>query len=310
MTTSTVARSGVAYTVAMCTHNHADRLVRTLSDLQHLRSPKAPWELLFIDNGSRDATAEMLALQTWPTEWHVRVVHEAQLGLSNARNRAVKEAEGDYLIFIDDDETVDPDWLCAFERLIQEHRPDAFGGRIRVLFEDERPSWLADELLGFLGELNHGDTAHVLVADDTPFFGGSFGCHRSVFERIGAFDAELGRKGAANNGGEEVDLYRRLIAAGMKVWWAPDAVVFHRIEAAKLRRGYFLDLHFRQGRIVGTRSRGSSRVPPPYLITQTARAYARAIRQRFKEGADCSLRQEMIAAYFTGFVLGWTGRRP
>jgi hypothetical protein len=40
----------VAYTVALCTHDHADRLVRTLADLRELRLPEAPWELLIVDN--------------------------------------------------------------------------------------------------------------------------------------------------------------------------------------------------------------------------------------------------------------------
>jgi glucosyl-dolichyl phosphate glucuronosyltransferase len=307
MTSGSLPEPRIAYTVAMCTHNHADRLVRTLADLPRVRAPREPWELLVIDNGSSDVTASLLAGHVWPPGWTVRVVYEAKLGLSNARNRAVAEARGEYLIFIDDDETADPDWLCAFERLIDAHRPDAFGGRIRVLFEDERPRWLTDELLGFLGELNHADAVQPLVADDTPFFGGNFGCHRSVFERIGPFDTGLGRKGGTNAGGEDVDVYRRLLAAGLKVWWTPAAVIYHRIQAAKLKRGYFLDLHYRQGHIVGSRSRRSSRLPPPYLIGQTVRAYGRAMGKRLRSGPDHSLRLEMNAAYFTGFVAGWTG---
>ena len=51
----------VAYTVAVCTHNHADRLVRTLADLRELHTLEAPWELLFIDNACSDATPAMLA---------------------------------------------------------------------------------------------------------------------------------------------------------------------------------------------------------------------------------------------------------
>ena len=54
-----------AYTVALCTHNHADRLVRTLADLPLIHMPEAAWELLIIDNGSRDSTPEVLASQIW-----------------------------------------------------------------------------------------------------------------------------------------------------------------------------------------------------------------------------------------------------
>lgn len=294
------------YTVALCTHNHADRMERTLADLPRIRPPRGSWEFLVIDNGSRDATPAVLAGNVWPEGWLVRVVREDKLGLSNARNRAIVEAQGKYVIFMDDDETADPDWLCAFERLIEAEQPDAFGGRIRVLFEDQRPSWLADDLLGFLGEVNRADAIAPLTAEDTSFFGGNFGFRRSVSKRVGGFDANLGRKGTTNTGGEEVDFYLRLLGAGLKVWWTPEAIIHHRIQAAKLRRSYFLDLHYRQGRIQGARARGDqSRLPPRFLLPQAVRAFARALGKRLHKGADQSLRLEMNAAYFSGYLLGW-----
>ncbi len=296
----------VAYTVALCTHNHADRLDRTLADLPRVRPPRDPWEFLIIDNASRDATPKLLASHRWPAGWQVRVVREEKLGLSNARNRAVSEARGEYVIFMDDDETADSDWLCAFERLIATRQPDAFGGRIRVLFEDERPNWLTDELLGFLGELNRADTVTRLTSADTSFFGGNFGFRREVVDRVGGFDTQLGRKGSINVGGEEVDFYHRLLSAGLRVCWTPEAVIHHRIQASKLKRSYFLDLHYRAGRANGARARdGRSMLPPRYLLPQIGRAYARALGQRLRLGSDHSLRLEMNAAYFSGYLLGW-----
>ena len=242
-------------------------------DLAAIRLPRQGWEFLIIDNGSSDATPEVLAGHRWPAGWRVRVVREDRLGLSNARNRAVAEAGGEYVIFMDDDETADPDWLCAFERLIDARTPDAFGGRIRVLFEDERPSWLTDELLGFIGEVNRAESITRLVSADTFFFGGNFGFRRAVVEHVGGFDTQFGRKGSVNIGGEEVDFYNRLLSAGLQVWWTPDAVIHHRVQAAKLKRSYFLDLHYRAGRAHGARAAATLvRVPPRYLLPQLARA--------------------------------------
>jgi GT2 family glycosyltransferase len=302
----------IAYTVALCTHNHADRLERTLADLAHLKQPQAPWEFLIIDNGCRDATPELLARHAWPTGWQVRVVREEKLGLSNARNRAITEAEGEYVIFMDDDETADPNWLCAFERLIQDKQPDAFGGRIRVLFEDMRPPWLKDELLGFLGELNRFETIAPLIESGTSFFGGNFGVRRSVCATVGGFDSMLGRKGSDNTGGEEVDFYRRLLAAGFKVWWTPEAVIHHRIQATKLERTYFLDLHYRMGRMEAIRQRGmGSRLPPPYLFGQLLRALGAVWEVYRRSGRNATLRREMNVAYFYGQIGGWAfGPRP
>ena len=236
----------------------------------------------------------------------MRVVREEKLGLSNARNRAVLEARGDFLLFMDDDETPDQNWLTAYEKAMREDRPDALGGRIEVLFEDgARPHWLQDELLGFLGKLEHGE-ARWLTERTTPIFGGNFAFNRRVFERIGNFDARLGRQGDANIGGEDTEIYRRLLAHGCRVRWVPEAIIHHRIQTPKLRRSYFLDLHFRQGRMEGARERGAhARLPPKYLVPQFLRAYGRAIAVRLKQGSAYSLRLEMNAAYFTGYVLGW-----
>lgn len=296
----------IAYTVALCTHNHADRLARTLEDLRSLRQPKRSWEFLVIDNGSRDDTPAILARIVWPNGWQARVVREEKLGLSNARNRAITEARGEYIMFMDDDETADTDWLCAFERLIADKNPDAFGGRISVLFEDTRPDWLTDELLGFLGELNRSEETVRLLDPFTSFYGGNFGFRKSVCAAIGDFDAMLGRKGTDNTGGEEVDFYRRLLNADFKVWWTPEAIIHHRIQAAKLTRSYFHDLHYRMGRIEAIRKRGrNSRIPPPYLFGQLLRAVNAVWQVWRKNGSNATLRKEMNVAYFIGQIRGW-----
>ena len=293
-------------TVALCTHNHANRLKRTLHDLQSVIPPRKPWELLIVDNGCTDETPELLRATQWPSDWpEVRIVREDRLGLSHARNRAVAEARGEYVLFFDDDETPDPQWLAAHEAAMETYAPDAAGGRLEVLFEGERPAWLADELLGFLGKLDHGPAAW-LTLPSTPFYGGNFAIRRGLIEDVGGFDTQLGRKGRTNNGGEDTEFYRRLLAAGRKIRWVPDAAIYHRVEVEKLRRSYFLDLHFRQGRAEGARSRGDQpRLPPKYLLPQIARAYCRAMQKRLRDGADHSLRLEMNAAYFTGYMLGW-----
>jgi glycosyltransferase involved in cell wall biosynthesis len=302
----------IAYTVALCTHNHADRLERTLADLPQIHMPKAAWEFLVIDNGSRDTTPELLARHAWPAGWDVRVVWEEKLGLSNARNRAISEARGEYIIFMDDDETADSDWLCAFERLIKAQKPDAFGGRIKVLFEqDFRPLWLSDELLGFLGELNRSESIVPLSEPGTSFYGGNFGFRRTVCDVVGNFDAHLGRKGTDNTGGEEVDFYLRLLKFSFNVWWTPEAVIHHRIQAVKLNRRYFHDLHYRQGRMEAIRQRGArSRLPPLYLFGQLMRAFSAVWQEFRRRGRNSTLRQEMNVAYFLGQIVGWSwGRR-
>ena len=295
-------------TVALCTHNHRDRLVKTLDSLRALRMPKSSTELLVVDNASTDGSAELLAGNHWRRpDWPARVVREERLGLSNARNRVIHEAAGEYIVFIDDDETPDASWLVSYEHAIARHGPDALGGRIEVMFEEgDRPKWLTDELLGFVGKLDHGSGERFLSDRGTPIFGGNFGFRREIFARIGNFDTALGRKGGANIGGEDTEIYRRMIEMGCKVLWVPDAIVYHRIQHSKLRRRYFLDLHFRQGRIEGMRKRGQqSKLPPRYLLPQLWRAVHAVWGQWRRYGRTSTLRKEMNVAYFVGYILGW-----
>jgi glycosyltransferase involved in cell wall biosynthesis len=310
--TVTDVQESILITVALCTHNHADRLPTTLADLGKLVSPSSRWELVVVDNASTDETPALVAdTSWWPTGVQVNIVREERLGLSNARNRALKEARGKYLLFVDDDETPHPQWLTAYEHDMLAYTPDALGGRIDVLFEHgERPSWLQDELLGFLGHLNHGEGCW-LSDRATPFYGGNFAVRNDVFSKVGDFDTELGRKGQINSGGEDTEFYRRLIASGFRVRWVPGAIINHRIRADKLRRSYFLELHYRQGQAEGSRERGSgSRLPPKYLLGQLARATRNALHQRFTQGKDHSLRLEMNVLYFLGYIQGWMGRQP
>lgn len=295
-------------TVALCTHNHLDRLKLTLAALKTLEGPPQGWELLVVDNASSDGTADYLAGGDWrPAVVAARVVREAKLGLSNARNRAIAEAAGEYLLFIDDDETPHPSWLVNHAAAMAQHTPDAQGGPIDVqLVGGARPAWLRDELLGFIGKLDHGQVTGWLTQPDTPIFGGNFAFRRTVFERIGSFDAGLGRLGAANIGGEDIEIYDRLLGAGCRVRWVPDALIYHRVESTKLRRRYFLDLHYKEGRMKGSRARNSARrLPPPYLFPQLLRAVGRAVKQRWTHGIHGALRKDMNVMYLLGFMTGW-----
>ena len=295
------------FSLAICTHNHRAALQQTLAELKSLHIPDGTWELLIVDNASTDGTSEWLAQGTWQLQdIPCRCVQESALGVANARNRALHEAKGEYVVFLDDDETPEQDWLQQIEHIIDLHRPAAVGGRICAQLPAKRPAWLSDQLLGFLGELDYGPGIQILTKPSTPIFTGNAAFHRQTVIESGDFDATLGRRGGIQSGGEDTELYRPLVMLGKTILWAPKAVIHHRIEPWKLRRGYFLQLHYRQGRMEGACKRGAgSRIPPLYLYPQVARAYGRALTMRLKQGANQSLRLEMNAAYFTGYLLGW-----
>lgn len=95
--------------VIICSHNpREDYLRRTLASLRDQRLDNTQWELLLIDNGSEKPLAK-----GWNLDWHPRArsLIESEVGLTAARLRAIKEAKGELLVFIDDDNILAPDYL-------------------------------------------------------------------------------------------------------------------------------------------------------------------------------------------------------
>jgi glycosyltransferase involved in cell wall biosynthesis len=124
----------------ICSHNpRADYLQRVLTALQGQTFAVNQWELLLIDNASDRPLAQAIDL-TWHPQ--ARCVREEQLGLTPARLRGIQEAQAETLIFVDDDNVLDPDYLAAAWEISQNYPfLGAWGGRILPEFEESPPEW-------------------------------------------------------------------------------------------------------------------------------------------------------------------------
>ncbi|MEJ8572828.1 glycosyltransferase [Microbaculum marinum] len=132
--------SNVPISVITCTHNpRPDYIGRTLAGLNAQTLPTGQWELVVVDNCSDPPLRDRLALG-----WHqaARTVREETLGLTPARLRGIREARGELLIFVDDDNVLDPDFLEQAVRTANE-RPwlGAWSGQCRPEFEVDPPDW-------------------------------------------------------------------------------------------------------------------------------------------------------------------------
>lgn len=139
--------------VIICTHNpRRDYLERVLDALCAQTLSKYKWELLVIDNASE----QMLAAE-WDLSWHPlgRHVREEELGLTPARLRGIAEARGELLIFVDDDNVVDKDYLSQV-LCISNVYPflGAWGGSIRGEFEVEPEKWVRPLTVYFVREIS------------------------------------------------------------------------------------------------------------------------------------------------------------
>lgn len=126
--------------VIICTHNpREDFLRRTLAALREQTLPAGEWELLLIDNASQKNLAEVWDLSWQPRARHIR---ENELGLTPARLRGIREAQGELLVFVDDDNVLATDYLAAAAELFAK-RADlgVASGRILPEYETPPPAW-------------------------------------------------------------------------------------------------------------------------------------------------------------------------
>lgn len=266
--------------VAICTWNRSGLLARTLERLLELRVPsRVTWRVLVVNNNSTDDTAAVL--QAFSERLPLRTVLEPQAGLSRARNRAVLEAQGEYLVWTDDDVLVDREWLAAYSEAFARH-PDAafFGGPIHPWFEGSPPAWLQRgwRRVGQVFAVRElGGEA--LPFDDARFpFGANFAV-RTAVQRQFPYDPSLGRLGQSMVSGDETTVLRAMLAAGHKGWWVPEAKVVHFIPRSRQTLAYVRRFFEAQGEVqsrsfnlpVGPRVWGR----PRWLVRRAVAAEAR-----------------------------------
>ncbi len=232
-------------TVAICTKDHPDNLRRCLMSLLGLRTAAAgdDFEILVVDNAPSDRrTQELVDLIPG-----VRYAREPKPGLNFARNRALQEATGELIAFIDDDVTVDPIWLDGLRRVLREH-PDAgaitglvlpaeLATEAQILFERRGGFEKKFETTRYGASL----PGHLFY----PCVGGMFGTgcnmafNRKAALTIGGFDEALDT-GAPLPGGGDTDMLYRTIRAGHPIIYEPRFLVYHRHrrEMSGLRRQY------------------------------------------------------------------------
>lgn len=242
------ARAVPALSIAVCTHDRADRLVRALHSLFAQTLPAGRLEILVVDNASTDATrARVDALRARGAP--LRCLHEPVLGLTHARNRALHAARAPYLAFLDDDEVADPGWAAQLLAAIDSisPAPACVGGPIAPLWEAPRPDWLGDALLGYYSMLDLGPELRRLDPMRTPLYGGNFCFARAPLIALGGFDASLGRRGAHLLSNEDVWAQRRLARAGGTIWYAPGARVRHEMPAARMTPDWVAERAWWQG---------------------------------------------------------------
>ncbi len=235
------ASVGEPASVIVCSLDRADELAACVDALVAHGVLAGGNEIVIVDNGSTDGTAEV-ARAAAARHAGITVVHEPVHGLSRARNTGAAAARHDLLCYLDDDARPAPGWL--------EHLRDAFvdpavqiaGGPIHGLWPAERPEgWPAPDfaLEGYFSVLDLGDAD--LVRDESPLYGANWAARRSALERAGGFDQRWGTSDDCKLVADETCVAFRLADLGAgRTAYAPGAAVGHRVSSGRVDEGWLV----------------------------------------------------------------------
>ena len=248
-------------TLIICTYNREKYIGPLLDSIAKNDYPTMDYEIVLVDNNCTDNTRKVCEqFIAEHSEIAFRYVVEPEQGLSAARNKGIKEAKGDIIIYVDDDALVDADYIRIYATHFAAYPETmAAGGPIEPLYETEEPKWMSPYTKALLTAwMNYGDKVREYPNGRYPG-GGNAAYRKVVFDQVGLFNTELGRKGSALLASEEKDIFDKMHALGMQVLYLPTPILHHIIPQAKLEEDYFNRLTLQIGRSERMRTRAISK---------------------------------------------------
>lgn len=210
----------------IATWNGAPTLERTLEAMTRLEVPDGGHEIIVVDNASTDETPAII--DCFKDRLPLKHLHEARRGKAHALNTAIDAAQGDFLVFTDDDVISDPGWLRAYEAAAKaQPQYGFFAGQIRHDWARKPPHWL--ERLGTAGKA-YGGTPMDMSEGPVPRYaakGANMAVRRNTLGDVRFRTNEATNYTGAGTGGE--DSWFAHDASGGRIWYVPDARIKHMV---------------------------------------------------------------------------------
>ena len=245
-------RSACQVSVLIATRDRAASLERTLASLARQVAPGLAWELVVVDNGSRDDTR--LVLGRFASALPLVVLSEPRAGKNRALNRALDTLRGELFVFTDDDIVAAPAWLANLVAAsLRWPEVAVFGGPIEPDFPPGTPDWVKAPAFVLASEAFGRRSAEAEGPSDRFPFGANLAIRARIFEGL-RFDEAIGPGSAVSYAqGSEYELLTRLHRRGERFVHVPDAAVRHVILPHQVE----LDWLYARAERIG---RGSARI--------------------------------------------------
>ena len=226
------------FTVVVCTRDRSAVLASCLLRLRRLAY--RPVEFIIVDNAPSDDSSRRVVSQVSATDPRFRYVVEPRPGLSHARNRGLAEARGTYVAYTDDDVSVDSDWLHGLLRGFQ-RRNDVgcvtglvgtagITSEAEAYFDARAAAWSSRFDPEVFGQGGVGQDPLHPYAGSRFGTGANFAFDREFLIELGGFDEALGA-GTLTRGGEDLDIFVRVLAGARAIAYEPAAIVWHHHRA-------------------------------------------------------------------------------
>ena len=174
------------------------------------------------------------------------ISNEANVGLSESRNRGLAVASGEVIVFFDDDAVADRDWIKELVRMYEEYGAIAAGGKIVPLWIGGKMNFLPEEYYWLIGATHRGFAEGITEVRNT--FGSNISFRAEVLDALGGFRGEMGVRGSGALQGEETEMCVRMKGQfGKGVMYNPAAIVHHKIVSARTKVTFLMRRAFWQG---------------------------------------------------------------
>ncbi len=205
-------------TVCICTYKRPEMLRRLLMELQNQNTGGLfTYSAVISDNDAAQSAKHVVEEIGRESLIAADYQCEPEQNIALARNRAVKQADGDFLAFIDDDEIPSKEWLLQLYKAIHEFHADGILSPVLPFFENEAPKWLIQSRVC---ERESFETGTVLKSPRHTRTGNVLLDRRILANDDAPFDRQFGK-----TGGEDVDFFRRMLGKGKVFVWCSEAYV-------------------------------------------------------------------------------------
>lgn len=290
--------------VCICTYKRPELLLQLLNKLRQLHtSNQFTYSVVVVDNDANQSAKAAVDEMQMKDGLKIEYFNEPEQNIALARNKAVDNAQGNYIAFIDDDEIPVDDWLLNLHITIKSHACDGVLGPVRPSYPEGCPGWLIKSRLcerpehktGALLKWGQTRTGNVLldkrIFDEDP--GNRFG-------------PEFGR-----SGGEDIEFFKKMVEAGKVFVWCNEAPAYEIVPPERWSKRFYSERYLRIGGLVGEKARRRESAVSSVLMLAKSTAWIATMVVSFPiarlAGEHLATKATTKIMYNLGLISGFMG---